>query len=49
VPPRQSRAVAEAAGRLHRLVAVKGADHNDAVLLDGAELVDAVLELAVRN
>jgi alpha-beta hydrolase superfamily lysophospholipase len=49
VPPQQSRAVAEAAGRLHRLVAVKGADHNDAVLLDGAELVDAVLELAARN
>jgi uncharacterized protein len=46
VPPGQSRAVADAAGRLHRLVAVDGADHNDAVLLDGPELVDAVVELA---
>jgi fermentation-respiration switch protein FrsA (DUF1100 family) len=46
VPPDQSRAVADAAARLHRLVAVDGADHNDAVLLDGAHLVDAVVELA---
>jgi alpha-beta hydrolase superfamily lysophospholipase len=45
VPPSQSRAVAEAAGRLHRLVEVPGADHNDAVLLDGDRLVKAVLEL----
>jgi hypothetical protein len=29
VPPAQSRAVAAAAPRLHRLVAVPGADHND--------------------
>src|SRR3954451_7472388 len=35
VPPGQSRAVAAAAGQLHRLVAVDGADHNDPVLLDG--------------
>jgi uncharacterized protein len=46
VPPRQSRAVADAAGRLHRLVEVAGADHNDQVLLDGEQLVDAVLDLA---
>jgi uncharacterized protein len=46
VPPSQSRAVAEAAGRLHRLVAVDGAGHNDQVLLDGEALVDAVVELA---
>jgi uncharacterized protein len=46
VPPDQSRAVARAAARLHRLVEVPGAGHNDRVLLDGAELVGAVLELA---
>jgi len=46
VPPEQSRAVAAAAPLLHRLVEVRGADHNDAVLLDGRELVDAVVELA---
>jgi hypothetical protein len=46
VPPQQSRAVADAAARLHRLVEVPGADHNDAVLLDGDALVAAVLELA---
>jgi pimeloyl-ACP methyl ester carboxylesterase len=46
VPPEQSRAVAEAAGNLHRLVEVPGADHNDRVLLDGAAVVDAVVELA---
>lgn len=46
VPPEQSRAVAAAANRLHRLVAVPGADHNDAVLLDGPALVDAVVDLA---
>ncbi|MGY1602678.1 alpha/beta hydrolase [Geodermatophilus sp. SYSU D00815] len=48
VPPAQSRAVADAAGDLHRLVEVPGADHNDAVLLDGPELVGAVVELAGR-
>jgi len=48
VPPEQSRAVARAAARLHRLVEVRGADHNDTVLLDGPELVDAVVELAGR-
>jgi len=46
VPPEQSRAVAGAAARLHRLVEVPGADHNDPVLLDGAVLLAAVLELA---
>ncbi|MGY1743835.1 MULTISPECIES: alpha/beta hydrolase [unclassified Blastococcus] len=46
VPPAQSRAVAAAAGRLHALVEVPGAGHNDLVLLDGAELVGAVAELA---
>ena len=46
VPPAQSRQVAEAAAQLHRVVEVTGADHDDAVLLDGSELVDAVVELA---
>jgi pimeloyl-ACP methyl ester carboxylesterase len=48
VPAAQSRAVAEAAGRLQRLVEVEGADHNDQALLDGGQLVSAVVELAER-
>ena len=46
VPPAQSRAVADAAASLHRRVEVPGADHNDLVLLDGGQLVAAVVELA---
>jgi fermentation-respiration switch protein FrsA (DUF1100 family) len=46
VPPDQSRAVADAAAQLHRLVEVPGADHNDLALLDGDEVVGAVVELA---
>jgi hypothetical protein len=46
VPPAQSRRVADAAAHLHRRVEVPGADHNDAVLLDGDALVQAVVELA---
>jgi alpha-beta hydrolase superfamily lysophospholipase len=46
VPPEQSRAVGAAAARLHRLVAVPGADHNDPVLADGEPVVRAVAELA---
>ena len=49
VPPAQSRAVAERAGRLHRVVEVAGADHNDPVLLDGAPVIDALVELASRT
>ncbi len=45
VPPEQSRLVAEAAPRLHQLVAVPGADHNDAALLDGELLIAAVTDL----
>jgi pimeloyl-ACP methyl ester carboxylesterase len=41
VPAEQSRAVA-AAGHA-RTVEVKGADHNDGVLLDGDQLVNAVV------
>ena len=46
VPPGQSRAVAEAAAGLQEVVEVPGADHNDRVLLDGPELVRAVMSLA---
>lgn len=46
VPPEQSRAVADAAPTLRRLVEVRGADHNDLVLLDGPQVVDAIVEVA---
>jgi fermentation-respiration switch protein FrsA (DUF1100 family) len=49
VPPEQSRRVAETAGELYRSVEVVGADHNDAVLLDGDAVVTAVVELAKRS
>ena len=49
-PPEQSRAVADAAPApapaLRQLLAVKGADHNDPVLLHGNQLIDAVVALA---
>jgi uncharacterized protein len=45
VPPEQSAAVAAAAGGPVRVVEVMGAHHNDAALLEGNELVTAVLDL----
>jgi fermentation-respiration switch protein FrsA (DUF1100 family) len=48
VPPAQSIAVAKAAAGPVRLIAVDGADHNDASLLAGAQLLDAVQEIADR-
>ncbi|HLM03559.1 MAG TPA: alpha/beta hydrolase, partial [Blastococcus sp.] len=48
VPPAQSRAVADAAAQLHRVVEVRGADHNDGVLIDGDAVVGAVVELAEK-
>jgi fermentation-respiration switch protein FrsA (DUF1100 family) len=48
VPPAQSRAVAAAAAGPVRLVGVAGADHNDRALLDGAELIGAVVALVDR-
>jgi uncharacterized protein len=48
VPPEQSRAVAAAAAGPVRVVAVEGADHNDRALLDGSELIDAVIQLSDR-
>ncbi|TWP54385.1 alpha/beta hydrolase [Lentzea tibetensis] len=44
VPPEQSKEVAEAARG--EAVEVPGADHNDLVLLDGPQLIDAVAKLA---
>jgi alpha-beta hydrolase superfamily lysophospholipase len=46
VPPEQSRAVADAAARLERVVEVPAADHNDLALLSGDEVVAAVVDLA---
>jgi uncharacterized protein len=46
VPPAQSRAVGEAAGGPVTTVVVRGADHNDPVLLDGRQLIDAVARMA---
>ena len=46
VPPAQSIAVAAAAAGSARLIAVEGADHNDAALLAGPQLLDAVRDLA---
>jgi fermentation-respiration switch protein FrsA (DUF1100 family) len=48
VPPAQSIAVAEAAAGPARQVAVEGADHNDASLLTGPQLLDAIRGLADR-
>jgi uncharacterized protein len=48
IPAAQSRTVAEHAGGPVQAVAVEGADHNDAVLLNGAQLIAAVRDLAGR-
>jgi len=48
VPPSQSLEVARAAVGPTTVVRVEGADHNDRPLLDGTQLVDAVVELADR-
>jgi uncharacterized protein len=48
VPPEQSRAVAAAAAGGARLVEVSGADHNDRALLDGDQLIAAIVDLADR-
>jgi fermentation-respiration switch protein FrsA (DUF1100 family) len=42
VPLEQSRRLFERASEPRDLVVVRGADHNDAALLDGRELIDAV-------
>ncbi|WP_127504784.1 alpha/beta hydrolase [Actinoplanes solisilvae] len=48
VPPEQSLAVAGKAAGPAQVVPVQGADHNDASLLHGAQLIDAIGELAAR-
>ncbi len=48
VPAGQSRAVAAAAAGPTRVVEIEGAHHNDAALLDGPELLVAVVDLANR-
>jgi pimeloyl-ACP methyl ester carboxylesterase len=45
VPPEQSREVAEAAPTLKDLVEIPGADHNDAALVHGSEVIAAVVRL----
>lgn len=45
VPPEQSREVAEAAPTLKDLVEITGADHNDAALVHGPEVIAAVVRL----
>jgi uncharacterized protein len=47
VPPEHSRTVAEAAAGPTNVVAIE-ANHNDPALLDGDELIDAVVALAKR-
>jgi alpha-beta hydrolase superfamily lysophospholipase len=47
VPPEQSRAVAEVASSgATRIVRIEGADHNDRALLDGDELIGAIIDRA---
>lgn len=46
VPPEQSRDVADAAPNLLRSVEVEGVGHNDRAMLDGPDLMEAVVELA---
>jgi len=48
VPPAQSRTVAGHAAGEVRVVAVEGADHNDASLLNGRQLISAIVDLAGR-
>jgi hypothetical protein len=49
VPAGQSREVARRAGGPVRVVEVAGADHNDRALLDGRQLIDAVVALAAAT
>ena len=44
VPPAQTRRVYDAAPDPKRLLTIKGADHNDADMLAGARLIEAMLE-----
>lgn len=44
VPAEQSRQVYEAASEPKRLLVIEGADHNDAALLDGDEMIEGVVQ-----
>jgi fermentation-respiration switch protein FrsA (DUF1100 family) len=46
IPPEQSREVARAAGGPTRTVRIPGADHNDPALVDGPQVVRAVVGMA---
>jgi pimeloyl-ACP methyl ester carboxylesterase len=48
VPPEQSVAVARAAGGPTRTIRIDGANHNDRALLDGEDVVAAVVDTARR-
>lgn len=48
VPPEQSHMVAEGAAGPTTILEIEGADHNDPALLNGRELIDAVVGLAGR-
>jgi len=48
VPPAQSVSVAGSAAGPVRVVAVAGADHNDAALLNGGQLINAIADLAAE-
>lgn len=48
VPPEQSRAVARMAAGPTTIVEVRGAHHNDLALLNGPQLIDAILQLRDR-
>jgi pimeloyl-ACP methyl ester carboxylesterase len=49
VPPEQSRRVAASAAGPVREVAIQGADHNDPVLFNGPEVIEAVVRLARQS
>jgi len=46
IPPDQSLAVARAARGPTRIVRIQGADHNDPALVDGPQVIAAVVEMA---
>lgn len=49
VPPDQSRAVYEAAGAPKDIIEISGTGHNDRAMLDGDELIRAVVDFIARS
>jgi uncharacterized protein len=49
VPPDQSRAIHDAANQPKELVIVEGAGHNDPALLDGEQMLDAIVAFLDRS